>query len=392
MFEEKLVPKDKTEIEKDKIKIETEPDPKAREIAHLGDFDLIKQKLEEEGLLEKERERTKEGFSQLIEASDFPTKNEKLWDLLTILELYDQETALHSILTYQIAKEKIEKVLSKNIMLSKMIESEGVELERFYFACLTHDIGKVEIPHFVIQNSLSKEQWEEKLQEILASENYPKTMLSKLGLGTTPKPAKPEIEERIKSSCLCTKEIIPIKNGLTEKEIEQLEKDWKISAETPLMDIIEKHADISGRILEREGFPVVAKIVKEHHHKQASPHTVSIESLQISSDMSDIIHLADVEQALSDIRHYKESFAPSKVIGTLIDHAEEGKIGKEITYLWVKDCYEKLQKEAPNISDLEETKNLKKIEAFIGKFESGEDKQDLDNWIAFHLGKQKISA
>lgn len=363
-----------------------EQSDEARSIARLGDFGLIEQKLAGSGLFERERTRVQGQFSRFIESSDFPTKEAKLWDLFTILELYDPETAIHSVKTYQIAKEKVEKVLSRNIVLAKIIENEGVELERFYFACLNHDIGKVEIPHFIITNKTTKAQWNEKLEDCLEQKAFPAALLAKLGFDSETPPDSAEIEKRIRENCLSAEELLPVRQGLTENEILELEAKWGISADLSLMDIIDKHAAISAAILEKRNFPVAAEIVRNHHHKTTEvAYEVSVRSLQISSDMADILHLADVNQALASTRCYKESFTPIKTMGILIDHAEEGRIGREITYFWVKDEHEKLERQGllENLG-FAETKTLEKITEFLGQYESGDNKGSLDKWIEIH--------
>ena len=360
-----------------------EKSSEARTIARLGDFDLIEQRLHEQDLMQKERNRVRNQFSQFIESTDFPTKSEQMWDLLTILELYDPETAIHSIKTYQIAKEKIEKILSRNILFSEIIQNEGVDLERFYFACLNHDIGKVEIPHFIIQNATTKDQWREKLEKCLEREEFSTTMLSRIGFDPKDKPNSSEIAKRITDSCLRAEELLSVREGLTEDEIRKLEQDWDISPDLSLMDIIDEHADISGNIFERKDFPIAAEIVRGHHHKTPDTSSiVSIDSLEISSDMADILHLADVKQALESVRSYKEGFTPLQTVSTLVEHAEQGRIGKEITYFWVKDEFYKLEKHGMlNNLGFAEAKTLEYIKRFIDKFEFGENKDDLDKWI-----------
>lgn len=370
-----------------------ETSQEARDIAHLGSFNLIEQELKNRDFLPKEKERVQRQFSEFIATDDFPTTSGDLWDFLTILELYDPETATHSIRTYQLAKEKVEKALSKNILLSEIIKSEGVGLERFYFSCLAHDIGKVEIPHFIIQNTTSDDQWKDKLKASVAKEEYSPLMLLKLGFAADAKPTRTEMERRIGESCLCAKELLPVKEVLTEEETTELYELWNISPEVPFMDIIDKHADMSGKILEEKGFPTVAEIVRNHHHKAAAEsYSVSIDSLQISSDMADILHLADVEQALKSVRSYKDSYTPLKTMKILIEHAEKEQIGAVMTYLWVKDEYENLRKQAllDNLG-FEEENNLRLIENFLGEFESetGAHRDDLEAWINLHT-KNKV--
>ena len=79
-----------------------------------------------------------------------------------------------------------------------------------------------------------------------------------------------------------------------------------------------------------------------------------------------------------------------RTVSVLVEHALEGRIGKEITYFWVKDEFEKLDKQGKleNLGFVE-TRTLGNIIDFIEKFEVGENKIDLDKWIALHTSKNK---
>ncbi|MCK5460347.1 HD domain-containing protein [Candidatus Parcubacteria bacterium] len=365
------------------------PENTARSIAQGGNFNEIEKELKKKGLFDNEKTRVKEFFKERIDFSDFPTKYEALCELLTIQELHDPNTAEHGVKTYQIAKEKVEKALSGNIVLSRIIEEEGVEIERFKFACLTHDIGKIEIPHFIIKNTIKKNEWDKIFIDIIKQEQITKEMLAKFDFEPKSNPNKDELLARMKEKNLRANQIVPINMAISKEEAKELEEKWNISTDISLMDIIDKHAEFSERILREKGFPVVAEIAGQHHHKKdEESYPVAISSLQISADMADILHLADVKQALEGHRQYQqEEYSEIKVVKILIEHAYEKKIGKEIAYLWIKDEYEKLKKQdALNNLDFKEKKMQQIINDFIAKFETGdgEYKQDLDDWYKKH--------
>lgn len=358
----------------------------SRQIAQSGDYEKIENNLKDQGLLENEIERVKSIFGEKIDAADFSDNKKSLWELLAIQELYDPDTAAHSVETYLIAKEKISKVLSHNIVLKKIIESEDVELEQFYFSCLTHDIGKVEIPSFIINNPIKKPQWNEQLNEILESESIPTVIKKKLELEVGSNPSKDQVLSAIKERGFQAEELVPVKFGITEQQAEELEKQWNISSQSSLMDILNKHAEFSEHILERKGLSVEAEIVGQHHHKTSDEeYPVSLHSLQKNSVMADLLHLADVEQALESSRSYKDKFTPLQVINAFIDHVNQGKIGKEIAYLWIKDEYEELiQNGLPQNMSPKDEIIKDSIEAFLKLFETGKYRQEFDKWAELH--------
>jgi len=366
-----------------------QPQHEALLIAQQGDFEKIEKQLKEEGLFENELKRVKALFSERIDLDDFPNNGKELWDLLTIEELYDHDTALHSVETYSLAKEKIQKVLARNVVLAKIIQREGIGLEQFYFCCLVHDIGKVEIPEFIVNNPVSKLQWKEKLEDCFNQRDIPASILDKLGLDENTDNDHQAIIEELEKKNIQAEEITPVRLGISAQQAKELAEKWKISPEKSLMDILDMHSTYSQKILEKRGFSTEAHIVGQHHHKISSEkYPVSVESLQISSDLADLIHLADVEQALVSKRPYKDRFTPLEVLSALIEHSQKGLVGKEMSYLWIKDEYDKLDNSGKldNLG-IKERMISKSIENFLDSFEAGSNNRDLNEWIASHMNE-----
>jgi len=137
----------------------------AQEIARGGDFENILVELEDKKLLDEQTTRFHETYDADLKLATFLTPDD--WKALTVLELYDTGTFLHSLETYRIAKKMMEKTFifgNTKIELATMIRQENrVSLEQFYRACLLHDIGKVEVPHFIITSEISHAGWAEML-------------------------------------------------------------------------------------------------------------------------------------------------------------------------------------------------------------------------------------
>lgn len=102
---------------------------------------------------------------------------------------------------------------------------------------------------------------------------------------------------------------------------------------------------MSEKILRNEGFSIEADLAGHHHNykHERVPYQITLESLQISIDIADIIRLADAEQALGSTRSYKNPFSKLSVLETLVRDAEAGRVGKEITYLWIHDEFTALE-------------------------------------------------
>lgn len=128
---------------------------RSREIAAGGGYREICEGLRAENLLVPNVARIRARWGDVLPLHFL---EEKDWESAVALELFHSETFAHSVRTYCIAKEKVEKRLSRDIVLKDIFAREGVSLEQFYRTCLFHDIGKTAIPQEIIQNTVSKDE------------------------------------------------------------------------------------------------------------------------------------------------------------------------------------------------------------------------------------------
>ncbi len=321
--------KDEEELHREKI---------ARDIAQKGDYDAILEELEEKDLLYEQIERL-----QGVVSIEFLTEND--WKMLAVMELYDKGTFEHCVKTYLIAKEKVEKMLGDQIVIADLIKNEGMELEVFYRACLFHDIGKVEIPSFVLHNSLTDSEWMNNLCQIVYgkdSDNHIKQILfDEINMPQESFPKEDDLKTSLIKKHIRAMRFVPMKNVLSEKEILALEEKG-FSSKMSLKQIMEAHEEISKRILNDAGLPVEAKLAGQHHnykHKKTDQLKIPISttSLSISLKLSDVIHLADVQQALEQRRSYKIDQHRTRALVELVRQSQDGFIDEYITYLWVCD-------------------------------------------------------
>ncbi len=125
-------------------------------------FSHIMESLKQSNLLESEINRVKGIF--LEELDDFGQElKPDVWEMLTVMELFDPETARHCVDTYHIAKHKVEDRLFNGMVLIDSFKEEGVSPDVFFTSCLLHDIGKIELPYAVVGNNVSDSECAELL-------------------------------------------------------------------------------------------------------------------------------------------------------------------------------------------------------------------------------------
>ncbi len=286
---------------------------RAREIAELGDYTKIVETLKDRGILEGQVRRVREKTED-----DLEFLTQKDWEMFAVLELFDFVTYEHCLKTYQIAREKVEKVLEDDVVIADFIKGEILDIEKFYRACLLHDIGKVEVPKSIL-NKVFHKDWD-----------------------------------------------LPVVNILDEADIKNI-RAMGFSVNSSANEIMQSHEPSSERIFSDAGLEIEAILVGQHHNYRGKPQRelkmpLSTSALCISLNLADIMHLADVQQAMEQERPYKPKEVKSKVLTVLVSHAEHGFVDKYITYLWVKD-------ELKNITESEQKdENRKKDIEYINLF------------------------
>ena len=339
----------------------------------LKKFPLNKKFLSEKKLTKKECHDILKGHIQMTE---------KDWDLLTILRLFDRATFEHSLGAFIIVKDKIENSLKNETTIKEAIESEVGNINVFYRACLFHDIGKISIPRLILKNSLNDKEWalrfyrsikKKKNKICFATKKYLKKynlfhFADKIAYADNPN----EILKILKTKKLRPVHIVPLKHGITKRELRRLKKEYNIEGDITLSEVINLHEKESYNILYKLGYKKEAFIAGSHGdggHKNNENISRAHSSIQIGSRMSDIIdliYLADVQEALESDRDYHKSFTKLKILSILVSDVEVGIIDKSLAYLWIGDEFPKLK----NNKDFQES--VKKIEKSINKLNEKE--------------------
>ena len=306
----------------------------AREIIQDNDFERSSRELEQEGVLPAQVTRVMELYHSKLENAEFLTGQD--WEMVTMMELYSPELVKHCIETYLLVRSKIEKIYIGGETVADVIEKERVPLDKFYRACLFHDIGKLHIPVSILDNTFTKDEWIDHIYNEVNNNPDEKTC-ERLGLLVGEDMNNVDIAEILEEKDLCYRSVLPINTVLTEEQIESLEGRG-ISADLTFKEVCNSHEISSQEILEGEGLHTEALIAGQHHNYQHKPYIfpVSSKTVGVGADLSDLLHLADVEQALESGRSYKSSFTRLDVLDLLIKNIEKESIDKGMTALWVR--------------------------------------------------------
>ncbi len=408
-FENHIAPK--KEIQSEKInspeslltKLEMERRQLASEIAREGNYEEIAKNLEEKDLLLEQMNRIQQEYEPILGQASFLFQEDSLeiWKALTILELYDTDTFKHSLGTYAIAKSKIESPIVINgetIDLKKMIENEGlVSLEQFYKACLLHDIGKIEVPHFLIASQVKNSEWAElllDLDEKDGEENSHSCLNEMLAATKTKLPAEIEsypettlLQQAEKKGMLikflAEKELpcinyVPVVEALdnpilglhsyTTQDMQDLEKRG-FSKNSPLLEIIKAHEKKSKIILESLNLENEAELVSTHHDYEDryvanyEKHPLTISSFTLSKRLSELLRLADMHEAIHTKRSYANERSQIDSLIILAKSISKQKIHPLIAHVWLTDALQKITS-AENI----EPEKVATLEKYIETF------------------------
>ncbi|HFC10796.1 MAG TPA: hypothetical protein ENJ75_01170 [Candidatus Kaiserbacteria bacterium] len=306
----------------------------------------------------------------------------KDWEMLAILWLYDAETAHHSVETYRIARDKVTLPLLGEIVLANEFHNEGVSLDTFFRACIFHDIGKIAIPIEVLTNPLSDTDCARLLfafpEETLASCLAHKIQLPPKMLAD----ASPEefVDYLYKTYKVRPLTILPVKFLLTKDQFrvasEKLARNG-LTLDSTFSEVLDIHELKSQEILESEGYDTEAQIAGSHHtDNRDTRFRITIGTLQLTIDLSDIIHLADIEQAVGSARYYKPAKSQIVVLNTLIEHVRSRGAGlRALAHVWVADEVANMSKgDLSEAMESSEASLLENILKFIHEEQKKSDK------------------
>ncbi|MEK7460195.1 MAG: hypothetical protein AAB628_01450 [Patescibacteria group bacterium] len=371
------------------MKLESEPmqekydsvHHRAFEIAGGGNYEEIANTLTKENLLSDEIERVRERYGKALESAKWMTAKD--WEMLAIMDCYDERTADHCVETFRIAEDRIDRFKAGDRKFSKLIENENVPLAEFFRACLFHDIGKCCIPRSILNNHLSDDDFGNQLchdilrggkAEILADiENVTGQKFIRMSENDAP------LREYLLENHIHTMRYVPAVEMLDKNDINIARERFPsidISKAT-LADLLEPHEEASEKILIAEGFEIAGHIAGRHHNyrKLDMRFPVSTEVLGVTIALEELLALSDIKQALSSKRSYKNALSTPLILRNLIVEAERHEISFIITSLWVEQELalisreESLSFDATSLLAMDECRNfIKKHSSSVSDF------------------------
>lgn len=315
--------------------LEFPEETKAREILdlHFGDYIAIREAFKNEKILPKNIDWIQNDLRKKIPEASFLQESD--YEMLFVLRLFHPETYEHSVRTYATGREKIMSDHPVGAYLRKKIGEEipeGNALEIVYRSLLLHDMGKIAVPVFILDDTHTDTQWERLGEERCGNHDMPSCY-----------------KKRHEDTGLRYKDIVPVGFGLTPKQNEDLNRfgsnlpegyeEYAYTSDAPLGRILEIHPAVSAAILESAGKHIEAQIVREHHASEASPeqkkYPTASGALFFSKSMASVIHAADFMDALLSPRSYKGARGIFLTLGELSKEVKNKTLPKELADLWI---------------------------------------------------------
>jgi len=244
--------------------------PRAYEVAGGGDYEKIVDTLNEEELLGDEIKRVRDRYETALENEAWMT--EKDWEMLAVMDCYDERTTSHCVETLRIAQDRIERFKAGDKKFSELIVDEDVPMEEFYRACLFHDIGKCLIPRSVLNNTFFDEDFDTQFCEDVFHGGKTE-LLSEIEEITGKKfeggqNDDQKLREYLRENHIHTMRYVPAVEVLDEDTMNIVRErfpDIDINKAT-LADLIAPHEQGSEEILRSQGFEVASNIAGRHHN------------------------------------------------------------------------------------------------------------------------------
>jgi hypothetical protein len=327
-----------------KQNLEFPEEAKAREILdrHFGNYTAIIEAFKNKRIIPKNIDWIQNDLREKIPEASFLGESD--YEMLFVLRLFHPETYEHSVRTYITGREKILSNHPVGTYLRKKITEEipeGNALEIVYRSLLLHDMGKIAVPVFILDDTHTDSNWLSLGEEQCSQHSAKKGICYE---------AKLEEAKETNPSARY-KDVVPIKHGfkLEPKKIEiinqyggNLPKGYEqycYDANSPLGKIVEIHPAISAAILESAGKHIEAQIVREHHASEASPeqkkYPTASGALFFSKSMASVIHAADFMDALLSPRSYKGALGLFLTLSKLSEEAVNKTLPKELADLWI---------------------------------------------------------
>ena len=332
-------------------------DRQTKQVIETGDYEKIRAHMRGAGLMNERVAELRDLYAERFKTKGFEPE-QKIWEMMAVEYLYDEPTIKHGVRTCELAHDIITKILigphGEKLQLKTFIEEIGVSVRDIYIAALGHDIGKLKIPLVVLHNTLTDEDMNGILSDMIRRGVRKKEIFERIGFGMekdTDKNAE-EILSRLHEKGLRAVNVIPLSEAFPEEENpgfgEILEKRG-FSTEQTIKQIAVIHESAGRETLEGMEEPVAAYLVGHHHNYKKEPDSeikykikipaLHAEGLSDEIGVHQIIKIADELDSLQSSRPYKKAMTKLSALAELAHQADTGRVEKRILYLWASNEY-----------------------------------------------------
>ncbi len=277
--------------------------------------------------------------------------------ILSVLHHKYEITFDHSFAVAEIANKQYEE-------FEKELEEASVSRDSYLRAALLHDVGKLGMPDPILKSSLSNRNFHDIFMH--HKDNEPAFINSKLSTNgkTVEDLSNGDIEQ------LDYRDFVSLSQCYEgdEPALDEIRKFGIDPDTTSFMDALKMHERLSEQIVKNMDIPdkdVVAGIVGSHHHYSRKDDEVQgfpKDIIRISVTASELLHLADVYQAIVQQREYDEHpYSQIDALNIIMEQTEKGVFPADIAKRWMKQMM-------PDKNDIspEEAERYDKLQVFMG--------------------------
>jgi len=262
-------------------------------------------------------------------------------NLLEELKTKDTKSYEHSLEVAELIREKFD-------LFADTITREGVSKKDMLRAATLHDIGKIDIPDCVLKDTTTWGEFKTKFQELYNADNtaYEKWLKESNFLAEDESIAEVSIE-KFESKFNNHRDLIPLKELFAndDEKLGELKK-YDIDSELSFMGALRLHEKCSAKRIKNidnlENKEIIAELVGSHHDYQTNEKDSLVNSkalLNISVTAIELVHIADVHQALSQKRSYKDSMSQEDILYILMKDTQNGVFKESIAHRWINHSF-----------------------------------------------------
>lgn len=219
------------------------------------------------------------------------------------------------------------------------LAAEGITKETFFRAALLHDVGKVGVPDCVLKGSFTDTYFREQFYSNLeADPDFIRAQLAKDGKNLDTMSDKDFMH-------LDLRDYVSLQQCFRDnpEAIDEIQRYGLDPYTESFMDAIRRHEQYSRDIISESNIPDrerVADLAGAHHqYKEHGEEGANVtkEVLRVSVVASELLHLADVHQAMIQRRRYADrSNSPVDALYFILEETKAGAFHEPVVKRWMR--------------------------------------------------------